>query len=102
MFAIIEINSKQYKIKENSIIKIEKIEKEVGEIVKYKNILMIEQNDVTKFGTPFLEKNYIVAEIIKQSRDKKIKILKFHRRKHSMKSQGHRQYFTEIRIKEII
>jgi large subunit ribosomal protein L21 len=59
---------------------------------------MIQSDNETKIGQPYVESGKVIAEVISQGRHKKIKIIKFKRRKHHMKQMGHRQYFTEIQV----
>jgi large subunit ribosomal protein L21 len=55
----------------------------------------------TKFGSPFVEGSKVIGEVVEQGRGDKIKIIKFKRRKHHMKQQGHRQYYTAVKVTEI-
>ena len=100
MFAVIKTCGKQCKIKEGSTVKLEKISKKVGKYIKFKKILLLNVNGETKIGSPYIN-SYAIGKIIKHDRDKKINIIKFRRRKHSMKHKGHRQYYTEIKITNI-
>lgn len=101
MFAVIEAGGKQHKVKEGEILKLEKIEKGIGESVDFDKVLMVINNDKTEIGTPYLDGKTVTAEVLEQGRHKKVKIIKFKRRKHHMKRQGHRQYFTSVKITKI-
>jgi len=102
MYAIAVIGGKQYKIKEHDVIRIEKIDALVGDVVEFSNILMIvDKNENVIIGTPNIDNAKISGEVNKQGRDKKIHIIKFRRRKHYMRHQGHRQYYTEVKINNI-
>ena len=101
MFAIIKSGGKQYKAKKSTVLKLEKIEKDVGETIEFDNILMLQNGDEIKVGSPTVHGAKVVAEVLEQGRHKKVQIIKFRRRKHSMKRQGHRQYFTAVKIIEI-
>jgi large subunit ribosomal protein L21 len=101
MYAIIKSGGKQYKAKEGSILKLEKMEVGVGEIVELTDVLMVSDGEDLKVGTPFIKGSKVVGEVVEQGRLKKIKIIKFRRRKHSMTRQGHRQYFTAIKVTAI-
>lgn len=101
MYAIFENGNKQYKVKNGQIIRLEKINKKLGDIIKFTKILMISDKRDVKIGNPIIKNFLITAKIIKQSREKKIKIIKFKRRKHSCKKYGHRQFFTEVKIIDI-
>jgi len=49
-------------------------------------------------GAPVVAGAKVTAEVVTHGRHKKVKILKFKRRKHHMKQMGHRQWFTEVKI----
>lgn len=102
MYAIFQNGNKQYRVNEGQIIRLEKLKIALGLDVKFDNILMIENNSNVKIGTPFIPNAFITGEIIFHGRDKKIKIIKFRRRKHYRRQQGHRQSFTDVKIKKII
>jgi large subunit ribosomal protein L21 len=57
--------------------------------------------EAPKIGTPVVESAKVTAEVVSQGRHKKVKIMKFNRRKHHMKQAGHRQWFTEVKITAI-
>ena len=64
----------------------------------FDKILLLGEGDSVKIGTPYLEGSQVEAEVLKQGRGDKIKIIKFNRRKHYKKQQGNRQLFTEVKI----
>ncbi|PPI88601.1 50S ribosomal protein L21 [Candidatus Pantoea edessiphila] len=101
MYAIFQSGGKQYKATEGQIIRLEKLDVKTGNFIKFNNILMISGDKCLKVGTPFVLNSNINAEIINHGRDKKIKIIKFRRRKHYRKQQGHRQWFTDVKIVNI-
>ncbi|MCF6767765.1 50S ribosomal protein L21 [Thiotrichales bacterium 19S11-10] len=101
MYAVIQTGGKQYKVAEGAMLKVEKIEKGIGETVEFDQVLMLSTGDELKVGSPHVKGAKVVAEVIEQARDKKVKIIKFRRRKHHMKQQGHRQYYTALKIKSI-
>lgn len=101
MYAVIKSGGKQYKVKEGSVVQLEKIEKGIGETVELDQVLMVGNGSETKVGAPLLEGSKVVGEVVAQSRGKKINIIKFKRRKHQMKRQGHRQYYTTVKVTEI-
>ncbi len=101
MYAIIKTGGKQYKVSPGERIKIEKIEGEPESEVVFDRVLMIRDEDV-KVGKPFVEGAKVIGKIIQQGRGKKIIVFKKKRRKGYHKKQGHRQYFTEVLISEIV
>jgi large subunit ribosomal protein L21 len=98
MYAVIESGGKQHRVVEGETLKLEKIEVATGETVEFDKVLMIGGADDVKIGTPMVAGAKVTAEVITQGRHKKIKIIKFNRRKHYRKETGHRQWFTEVKI----
>ena len=101
MYAVISTGGKQYRVSKGDTIQIEKLDKNEGETVHFDKILKISDNGKVSIGKPFLEKSKIEGIVKSQGRDKKISIIKFHRRKHFKKQAGHRQSFTKVEITNI-
>ena len=101
MYAVIKTGGKQYKVSEGETLKIEKLEVEPGKKGTFKEVLMIADGENVQVGSPLVKKASVEAKVISQGKSKKVNILKFKRRKNSMKRQGHRQLFTEIQIDKI-
>ena len=101
MYAVFKTGGKQYRVSEGETLKIEKLEVEPGKKVTFNEVLMIADGENVQVGSPLLSKARVEAKVISQGKGKKVNILKFKRRKHSMKHQGHRQLFTEIQIGKI-
>ena len=102
MYAIIETGGKQYRVAPGQILTIEKLEVDAGSSVDFDRVLMVGEGEQIKFGAPLVTGAKVVAEVIKHGRGDKIRIIKFRRRKHHMKHQGHRQYFTQVKITSIV
>ena len=98
MYAVIKSGGKQHRVVEGEVLKLEKIEVATGETVEFNDVLMVADGDNVKIGTPVVEGATVTAEVVSHGRGEKVKIIKFRRRKHSMKRQGHRQWFTEVKI----
>ncbi len=101
MYAVIKTGGKQYRVEQGVILRVEKLEAETGKKVIFDEVLMVADGAKVQIGTPLVAKATVEAKVLAQGKGKKIHILKFHRRKHSMKQQGHRQSFTEIEIDKI-
>jgi len=101
MIAVIETGGKQHLIKTGQVIKIEKISGEDGEKVVFDKILLTANDDGSdvKIGTPYLDGITIEASVEKQGRNRKIRVEKFKRKTRYHKVQGHRQRFTQIKVK---
>jgi len=98
MYAVIQTGGKQYRVEEGTTLKIEKLDLEEGGNVEFDKVLMIQSDDAVKVGQPYIDGSKVTGTVTSQGRHKKIKILKFKRRKHHMKQMGHRQYYTEVQI----
>ena len=98
MYAVIGSGGKQHRMIEGETLKVEKIESATGETITFDDVLMVGEGEGVKIGAPYVDGSKVTAEIIDQGRHKKVKIMKFRRRKHSMKQAGHRQWYTEIKI----
>ncbi|MFK5892452.1 MAG: 50S ribosomal protein L21 [Pseudomonadota bacterium] len=101
MYAVIKTGGKQYKVSEGETLKIEKLNAEAGTSIDLNEVLMVADGDDVKIGTPFLDGGKVSATIESHGRHKKIRIIKFKRRKHYRRQMGHRQDFTEIKIEKI-
>ncbi len=103
MYAIVNFKGVQFKAQPDKIIKVPFLDdKEVGNELILNNVLLINNGEETKVGTPNLSSAKVIAELIAHKKDKKVIIFKKKRRKTYSKKQGHRQKFSEIKIKEII
>ena len=98
MYAVIKTGGKQYRVEEGDVVRIEKIEVATGESVDFDQVLLVANGDDVKVGQPMLDGAKVTDEVLEQGRHKKIKIVKFRRRKHSRKQQGHRQWYTAVKI----
>ena len=98
MYAVIESGGKQHRVSEGEVLRLEKLELEVGATVTFDKVLMIGEGAEVKIGQPYVEGSSVEAEVLNQGRGEKIRIVKFNRRKHHRKQMGHRQWFTEVKI----
>jgi large subunit ribosomal protein L21 len=101
MYAVIMSGGKQYRVQEGDILKLESLSQEVGQPIEFDKILLVGEGDQIKVGQPYLDGNLVKASVLGHGRHKKIKVVKFRRRKHHEKWQGHRQNYTEVKITEI-
>ena len=104
MYAVIETGGKQYKVSQGDFLKVEKLEGEVGSTIEIGKVLAFktDADDSLLVGSPYLENTKVICQIVEQDRKKKILVFKMKRRKDSYKKQGHRQYYTGLKINEIV
>ncbi|WNC71626.1 50S ribosomal protein L21 [Thalassotalea psychrophila] len=98
MYAVFQSGGKQHRVSEGQTVRLEKLELEIGSTVEFENVLMVANGDDINIGAPYVAGGKVTAEVVSQGRGDKVKIVKFKRRKHSRKQQGHRQWFTEVKI----
>lgn len=97
MYAIIETGGKQYRVTENDVLYIEKLDVEADAEIVFDKILMV--ND--KFGKPYVKGAKVVAKAVKNGKAKKIIVYKYKPKKNYHKKQGHRQPYTKVQIVSI-
>ena len=98
MYAVVQTGGKQYRVSEGDTIKVEKLGADEGASVDLDKVLMVADGDDVKVGAPYLDGGKVTATVKSHGRAKKVKIVKFHRRKHYLKRQGHRQWYTELQV----
>lgn len=98
MYAVIAAGGKQHRVEEGEVLRLEKIEAATGESIDFDQVLLVANGDDVKIGAPIVDGAKVSAEVLAHGRADKVKIIKFRRRKHSMKRQGHRQWYTEVKI----
>lgn len=101
MYAIIKSGGKQYPVRAGQLLRLETLPAEPGDSVELDQVLLIQDDNGCQVGAPFIAGAKVTAEVQKHGRDKKIRIIKFRRRKHHMKRMGHRQNYTQVKITAI-
>lgn len=101
MYAVIKSGGKQHRVSQGELLKVELIKAEKGENIKIEDVLMIVDGEKITIGAPSVNGASVEAEVIEHGRGKKIRIVKHRRRKHYHKEQGHRQWYTLLKINAI-
>ena len=101
-FAIIETGGKQYKVSASKILEIEKLDAKKGETIKFKNVLLLNDNKTTEIGNPSIEGATVEAKLLENVKDRTILVFHKRRRKNSRKKNGHRQQHSKIQITKIL
>ena len=101
-FAIFETGGKQYKASPSKIIEIEKLNVQSGETVKFKNVLLVNDDKNTEIGNPNVTGAVVEAKLLSNVKDRTILVFHKRRRKHSRKKNGHRQRHSKIQITKIL
>jgi large subunit ribosomal protein L21 len=98
MYAVIKTGGKQYRVSEGQTLRVELLPADVGQQVEIDQVLMVADGENFKIGAPLVDGGKVTATVKAHGRADKVHIIKFRRRKHHMKRQGHRQYYTELQI----
>jgi large subunit ribosomal protein L21 len=102
MYAVIGTGGKQYKVSPGDIVRVESLDAKMGDTIELKDVYMIADGDDLSFGKPMLASAKVTAEVVDEDRGVKLLIFKHRRRKGFRKTNGHRQNYTAIKVKEII
>lgn len=101
MFAVVEIEGKQYKVSPKDVIAVEKLPNKSGDKLSFDRILVLSDGKKTTVGTPVLEGHKVEAKVVDTIRDDKVIVFKKKRRKGFQVKRGHRQVYTTIEITKI-
>lgn len=101
MYAVISTGGKQYKVAEGDRLRVEKLNAPVGETVEINQVKLVAKEDGIVLDAGALASAKVVAEVIEQGKAKKIRVFKKKRRKNYTRLHGHRQNYTELKIREI-
>lgn len=101
MYAVIKSGGKQHRVSVGETLKVELLKAEVGASLNIEDVLMVVNGADIKIGQPVVAGASVAAEVVSHGRGKKVRIVKHRRRKHYHKEQGHRQWFTELKITAI-
>ena len=101
MYAVIKTGGKQYRVKLGDKLRVESLKAEEGDTVSLDQVLMVGEGEDVIIGNPMISSASVSAIVLSNGRSKKIKIIKFKRRKHYRRQMGHRQNYTELEITAI-
>ena len=101
MYAIIRSGGKQYRAEVGSTIDVDRLPQNVGESIEISDVLLLANEVDTRVGQPIVDGASVSATIVEQFRGKKIIVYKYRQRTNYRRKQGHRQYYTRLRIDDI-
>ena len=101
MFAVIETGGKQYRVNENDIIFVEKLEVNEGDTIVFDRVMALSTGESFEVGTPVVEGAKVTAKVLKNGKSKKIYVMKYKAKKNEKKKMGHRQPYTKVQIVSI-
>lgn len=98
MYAIIRAGGKQYRVEKGDVVRLERLDHEVGKSVTIDDVLLVGGDGDVRVGTPTVAGASVAATVVEQSRGAKIRVFKYKKRKHYRRTRGHRQHVTALRI----
>ncbi len=101
MYAIVEISGKQYKIEKGLTINVDKIKGQESGSYKVDKVLMFSDGDKVMVGKPYLSEVNVDMEIVGTVKGKKVRGIKFKKRKNYTRTLGHRPLYLQMKVKEI-
>ena len=101
MYAVVQTGGKQYMVAESGFFKVEKVPGSVGDAIAFEEVLLVSRDGEVRVGKPRVEGARVTGTIVEQGREKKIIVFKMTRRKGFRKKQGHRQYYTGVKVGSI-
>jgi large subunit ribosomal protein L21 len=101
MYAVIRTGGKQYKVHEDQVLRVEKLEGSEGSEIEFNDVLLYSDGETITLGSPQVENAVVKAHVLEQCKGKKQLVFKYKKRKGYRKMRGHRQHYTEIRIESI-
>jgi len=101
MYAVIATGGKQYRVTQNGVLRIEKLDAEPGSTVEFGEVLLVGEGTNVTLGKPLLKGGKVVATVVRHGKGAKVSVIKFRRRKHYLRQKAHRQPFTEVKVTDI-
>jgi len=101
MYAIVEVGAKQYSVKKDDIIEVERLAAQEGKDIALNKVLLVSKDKKIEIGQPYLKGASVTATVLKQTKGKKVLSFKYRRRKSSHWQKGHRQQLTRLKVKNI-
>ena len=101
MYAVIQTGGKQYKVAPGDMLKVEKLEAKQGDTIEINEVIMVSDGDKMSVGKPTVANAKVTAEVMGVAKGEKLLIFKHRRRKGFRKTNGHRQHYTTLKVKDI-
>jgi large subunit ribosomal protein L21 len=98
MYAVIATGGKQYRVSQDGVLRIEKLDAEPGATVEFDQVLLVGEGAEVKLGKPLLAGGKVTATVVRHGKGRKVSVVKFKRRAHYLRQKTHRQAFTEVKV----
>jgi large subunit ribosomal protein L21 len=101
MYAVIEEGGKQYRVSQGDKIRVEKRDAEIGAVLEIGKVMLVGRDDDVKIGAPFVEGASVTAKVLEHSKEDKVIVFKYRRKKNYRRFRGHRQQYTDLSVEAI-
>jgi large subunit ribosomal protein L21 len=101
MYAVFRTGGKEYRVSPGDVVRVEKLAGEAGAGVEFNHVLAVRKQSLT-VGTPVVENAKVTGVIVRNARTRKVRVLKYKRKKQYRRTTGHRQAFSDVLIKRIV
>ena len=101
MYAVIMTGGKQYRVSEGDVVRVEKLEAEMGAPVEFKDVLLVKTDEKIYIGQPLVEGASVTGTLEAQDKDDKVIVFKYIKKKQYRRTRGHRQQHSAVRIDKI-
>ncbi len=101
MYAVVKSGGKEYRVSKGDLIRVERLEGNIGDQVSLKDVLMVSDEEQVRLGTPLLANAVVTGTIVQEVKGKKVVTYKMRRRKNYRRTKGHRQTYTYLKVEEI-
>ncbi len=102
MYVIVDIQGQQFKLQQDQKVFVHRIDAEEGSTLEFEKVMLIDNDGNIQVGTPVIDGAKVIVEVLSHVKGDKVLVFKKKRRKGYRKLNGHRQQFSQIRVKEII
>ena len=102
MYVIVDIQGQQFKVQQDQKLFVHRINADQGAEVEFEKVMLVDNDGVVTVGAPLVEGAKVVVEVLSHVKGDKVLVFKKKRRKGYRKLNGHRQQFSEVRVKSIV
>ena len=102
MYAVFESGGKQHRVSQGDVLSLDRLAAEPGDEVTFETVMMVGDGDDMTIGKPFVPNGKVLAQVVRHERAKKIRVVKFKRRKNYLRRAGHRQDATVVKVTSIV
>lgn len=102
VYAIVEAGGKQYRVRPGDVVNVERLDAEPEATVEFSRVLAVKNGDSLVVGKPLVEGALVKGRVLSHQRGDKILVFKYKPKKGYRRKRGHRQWYTRVRVEEIL